>query len=105
MGQLSPWAHLDDVTAGSITSALWDAQTVITAIIDDTPVATTLAEGTVLGRLSGGDIGAVTLAALVTALEGVGLDADTLEGQAGSYYLSLGNATGTLTTTEISDLH
>lgn len=97
-------ATLADVTAGAITGALWDANSVIVAVSDDTPVAQVIGEGEVLGRASGGDIGALTAAQLrtilnvengatadqsaaeiLTALQGVdgtgsGLDADTVDG-------------------------
>src|SRR5688572_26993252 len=59
-------ADLNDVTAGSITGALWDAQSVVVAVTDNTPVAQTLGEGTVLGRLAGGNVTAVTLANLLS---------------------------------------
>lgn len=61
-------ATLDDVTAGSITGALWDAQSVVTAVTDNTPVVQVLAASTVLGRRSTGDITAVTFANLLTDL-------------------------------------
>lgn len=45
-------------------------------------------------------------AALTTANEGAGngIDADTLDGQEGSYYLDLGNSTGDLSLANISDI-
>ena len=65
-GGVVRFATLDDVTAGSITGALWDAQSVIVAVVDDTPVVQVIGENQVLGRVSGGDIGALTAAQLRT---------------------------------------
>lgn len=97
-------AFLTDVTAGSITGNLWDAQTVVIATADNTPFAQTIAENQVLGRPAGGNLGALsaaqlraivnvengatadqTAAEILTALltvdgPGSGLDADTLDG-------------------------
>lgn len=61
-------ATLDDVTAGSITSALWNAQSVVVAVADDTPVPLTLTASTLLARRATGDIGAVSFANLLTDL-------------------------------------
>lgn len=55
-GLLADDQHVLDteVVAVAIAKATMDADTVLTATTDDTPVATTLAEQTVLGRLTGG---------------------------------------------------
>lgn len=98
-------ATMADVTGGAITGALWDAQSVVTAVVDDTPSATVLAEATVLGRLSGGNIGAVTHAQLLAALEALGIDASTLGGQNSAFHLSRANHTGTQTSATISDFN
>jgi hypothetical protein len=65
-------ATLDDVTAGSITGGLWDAQSVVTAVTDNSPSAQVLAASTVLGRRSTGDITAVTFANLLNDLMAIG---------------------------------
>jgi len=52
--------------AGAVMEADYDAQTVLVATTDDTPSAVTLAEGTVLGRRSGGNVAALTNAELKT---------------------------------------
>lgn len=65
-------AWLDDVTAGSVTGALWNAQSVVVAVTDDTPIPQTLAASTVLGRRASGDITAVTFANLLTDLMAIG---------------------------------
>ena len=53
-------ALLDDVTAGSITSALWDAQSVVASVNDDSPAAVAIGDGAFVGRPVGGNIGQVT---------------------------------------------
>lgn len=55
-------ALLDDVTAGSINSSLWDAQSVVVAVNDNSPNAVLIPEQSFVGRITGGDIGAVTAA-------------------------------------------
>lgn len=67
-----PLATLDDVTAGSITGGLWDAQSVVTAVSDNSPAAQVLAASTVLGRRASGDITAVSFANLLTDLMAIG---------------------------------
>lgn len=42
--------------ADVVTKALFDAHTILSAVSDDTPVALTVAEQTVVGRLTGGNI-------------------------------------------------
>ncbi len=66
-------ASTADVTGGAITGTLWDAQSVVTAVTDNTPVAQVLAASTVLGRRASGDITAVTFADLATDLAAAGL--------------------------------
>jgi len=55
-------ALLDDVTAGSLNSSLWDAQSVVVAVNDNSPEAVIIPEQSFLGRLTGGNIGPVTSA-------------------------------------------
>jgi len=98
-------AHLDDVTAGSITGALWNAQTVVTAVVDDTPQAQVIGEQEVLGRRTGGNIGAVTFAQLLADLEVLGITADTLGTSSEADVLSRANHTGTQTSSTISDFN
>lgn len=61
-------ALLDDVTAGSINSSLWDAQSVVVAVNDNSPNAVIIPEQAFVGRITGGDIGAVTAAQARTML-------------------------------------
>jgi len=60
-------ALLDDATAadqlttlGAVGKALYDAQTILQATSDNTPVALTVGEQTVVGRLTSGNIAALT---------------------------------------------
>ena len=103
-GVTNTLATTSDVTAGSITGALWNAHTLVKADVDDTPVPMTVATGTLVGRLVGENIKSVTPAEIRTLI-GVesgatadqtateiltklltvdgpasGLDADTLDG-------------------------
>jgi len=50
-----------DVTDGLVTKALYDAQTVLHATSDNTPVALTVGEQTVVGRATGGNIAALSI--------------------------------------------
>lgn len=44
-----------------VTKALFNAHTILSAVSDDTPVALTVAEQTVVGRLTGGNIDDITI--------------------------------------------
>lgn len=55
-------AYQDDV----VTKALFNAHTVIYATTDDTPAALTVGEQTVVGRITSGNIAALTVAQLAT---------------------------------------
>lgn len=61
-------AFLSDVTSNAISGTLWDAQSVVVAVQNDTPTAVILPENSVLGRVAGGNIAAVTSASLKTML-------------------------------------
>ena len=53
---------LDSLHATSfVTKSLFDAQSVLAATADDTPAALTLAEQTLVGRLTGGNVAAVSM--------------------------------------------
>lgn len=67
-GVTDSFAMMGDVTAGGVSASLWDAQSVVVAVTDNTPVAQALAASTVLGRRATGDIGAITYAQLKTDL-------------------------------------
>lgn len=98
-------ATLSDVTGGAITGTLWNAQTVVTAILDDTPVPQVIGEDEVLGRVAGGNIGAVTFVALLAKLEALGITADTLGSSSEAQVLNRANHTGTQTSATISDFN
>lgn len=100
-----PLAFLDDVTGGAITGTLWDAQSVITAVADNTPQATIMGASTVLGRRSTGNIGAVSYANLLADLEALGVTASDLQGSNLASVLSRGNHTGTQLSSTISDFN
>src|SRR5688572_8787487 len=59
-GVTDSFAMMADVVAGGVSASLWDAQSVVVAVTDNTPIAQALAASTVLGRRSTGDITAVT---------------------------------------------
>lgn len=44
-----------------VTKALFDAQTVLAATVDNTPAALTVNEQTLVGRLTGGDVAAISI--------------------------------------------
>ena len=67
-GAAKSLADLDDVTAGSITGALWDAQSAVIAVADDTPVVQVFTDGQILGKPTGGNITAMTPAQVRTEL-------------------------------------
>jgi hypothetical protein len=94
-----------DVTGGAITGSLWDAQSVVVAVTDDTPVAQTLAAGTVLGRRNTGNITAVTYANLLADLETLGISAEDLGGMELADVLDRGNHINTQTASTISDFN
>jgi hypothetical protein len=52
--------------AGAVMESDFDAQTILTAVVDDTPFALTVAEDRVVGRISGGNIDDLTAGQLRT---------------------------------------
>lgn len=61
----------DDHTTNYIAESLLDAQSIVAAVSDDTPVAVTVAEDRIVGRISGGNIDDLTATQAKTVL---GLD-------------------------------
>lgn len=59
-------AYEDDV----VLKALFDAQTILAATSDNTPAALTVTEQTVVGRITGGNVAALTAAQVKTLLGG-----------------------------------
>jgi len=59
-----------------VTKALFNAQTVLAATTDDTPAALTVGEQTVVGRITGGNVVALTVAQLQTLLFSAALPED-----------------------------
>lgn len=96
--------------ASGVSANTWDANSIVKADTDNTPVALVMGPSTLLARLSTGAIVAATPAQILTELlaaDGAGslFDADKLDAQEGSYYLDLANATGTTTAAKISDFN
>ena len=54
----------------TVLKTLFDAQTILAAVADNTPAAVTVAEQTVIGRLTGGNIAALSTAQVKTLLGG-----------------------------------
>ena len=95
-------------SGSGISPNVLDANSVLYAVTDNTPAALALGASTIVGRKSTGNVVAMTMAELVTELLAVDgaaslLDADKLDGQEGTYYLSRANHTGTQTASTISD--
>lgn len=81
-GVSDSFAMMGDVTAGGVSASLWDAQSVVVAVTDNTPVAQQLAASTVLGRRATGDISAVTFANLLTDLMAISAFQTTVDARA-----------------------
>lgn len=69
-GLLADDQHVLDaeVTAVAVALTLYDAQTILAAVSDNTPVAVTVGEQTLVGRITGGNIAALTVAQAITLL-------------------------------------
>lgn len=109
-------AFLSEV--GGIAATLLNAQTIVAAVVDDTPIAMAVAEQTLVGRITGGDVTALSAAQIRTLLNvengatadqsaaeilaalitvdgaGSGLDADLLDGQSSAFYAAASALTG-----------
>jgi hypothetical protein len=59
-------AYEDDV----VLTTLFDAQTILAAVADNTPAALVVDEQTVVGRITGGNVAALTAAEVKTILGG-----------------------------------
>jgi hypothetical protein len=55
---------------GVVYKSLFDANTILAADTDDTPAALTIAEGEIVGRLSGGNIDGLTASQVASLVEG-----------------------------------
>lgn len=66
-----------------VTKATFDANTILAATTDNTPAALTVAEQTLVGRITGGNIAALTAAQVRTLL---GVDAASVNVQSGTSY-------------------
>ena len=54
----------------AVLKSLFDAQTILAATADNTPAAVVVAEQTVVGRITGGNVAALTAAQIKTLLGG-----------------------------------
>lgn len=61
---------LDTALAALVANSTYDAHTILAATADDTPAALTVAEQRVVGRITGGNIAALTAAQLLTMQSG-----------------------------------
>jgi len=88
-----------DLTAGNVPSSLYDANTILAATLDNTPAALTVAEQTVVGRITGGSITALTatqLRTLINVEDGADVTDATNVAAAGAIMASGGTMSGTL---------
>ena len=71
-GLLADDQHVLDseVTAVAVALTLYDAQSILAAVTDNTPVAVTVGEQTLVGRITSGNITALTVAQVITLLGG-----------------------------------
>jgi len=67
-GVVEELATLGDVNAGGLSTATFDANTILKADADDTPVALPVAPSSILGRAAAGGIAALTPAEVKTVL-------------------------------------
>lgn len=98
------FATMADVVAGGVSASLWDAFSVVTADTDNTPVATTLAASTVLGRRATGGVVAISYANLKTDLAITKTDVG-LANVPNTDATLRSNHTGTQTASTISDFN
>lgn len=94
-----------DPHTGYVLESLFDANTVIAATVDNTPVAVTVAEQTLLGRITGGAIDDLSVAQVKTllAMTAAEVGAYGVKSRAG-YYMrppGLNNGNQTLTQNEL----
>ena len=59
-----------EIDLEAVVKSLYKANTIIMATIDNTPVALTVGEQTLVGRITGGNIAALTVAQVITLLSG-----------------------------------
>lgn len=89
-------------TGSGVPASTWDAQSVVVAISDDTPVVQVLAASTLLGRRATGDVTAVTYAQLLADLEALGITAADV---GGNDPFARANHTGSQASSTISDFN
>src|SRR3990172_1139227 len=57
-----------EVTAVAVALTLYDAQSILAAVTDNTPVVVVVGEQTLVGRITSGNITALTVAQVITLL-------------------------------------
>ncbi len=88
-----------------LAKSLYDANSVVVAVVDNTPIVQTLAASTLVGRRSTGNVTAVTFAQLLTDLQTLGIDAATLGGSTKAFVIDRANHTGFQLAATISDFN
>jgi hypothetical protein len=85
LGNIEASADVTDATnvnaAGAVMESDYNAQTILAATSDDTPAALTVGEQTVVGRITGGNIAALSVAQLQALLFGTALGTEILLGE------------------------
>ena len=65
---VTAWSSLSYVTAGDVPTSLYVANSILAANASNTPMALTIAEQTMLGRITGGNIAALSVGQIQTLL-------------------------------------
>jgi hypothetical protein len=100
--------HVDGVTSAiqtqldaKIAASLFDANTILAATTDNTPIAVTVAEQTLVGRITAGNITALTAAQTRTLLN---VEDGATNDQTGAEIITAVNATGGIVLASITGL-
>lgn len=89
-------------SGSGIPASTLDAQSVLAAIADDTPIAITVGASQLVGRLATGDVGAQDISAVQALMEAAGIDASTV---GGADPFARANHTGSQAASTISDFN
>lgn len=84
---------LTNLIATKVAKSLYDANTILTANSDDTPIALTVGEQTIVGRITGGNIAALTPTQVKTLLV---IASGDVSGLGTAATKNVGTATGTV---------
>lgn len=69
MAKIKQIDGLQSALDGKVDESLFDAQSILAAVTDDTPAAVVIAEQTVVGRITGGNIKALSVAEIKTLID------------------------------------